>query len=277
MKPLILTLLILFITLPVHAADNESVYDRVMKSGTIRCGYAMWPGHLNKDPNTGEMSGVFYDYMETLARNLNLKIEWAEEIGWGDMVAALKFNRIDAYCVTTAYNAERAREVDFLSPLFYMPSDLFVQADDTRFDYHPEKLNDPAITMTIVEGDIYNKITDRNFPQAQTLDLPQLASMAELYMTVADGKADATLSEVSGALEFMAANPGKIRRVKLEKPFQAMPVSIPVKGGEYRFQRMLDIATIEMLNNSTFEAILKKYEKYPGTFLRIQPDYEVAQ
>jgi hypothetical protein len=78
----------------VYAQDT--VYDRVMKSQTIRCGYGLWSVYLHKDPNTGKMGGIYYDYMEALGKNLGLKIEWTEEVGWGDYIAGLKGDRFDA-------------------------------------------------------------------------------------------------------------------------------------------------------------------------------------
>ncbi|MEK7801112.1 MAG: hypothetical protein AAB276_01545 [Pseudomonadota bacterium] len=43
-KLLIVSLLILAVVFPAYASDasKESVYDRVMRTGTIRCGYGLW-------------------------------------------------------------------------------------------------------------------------------------------------------------------------------------------------------------------------------------------
>ena len=52
--------------------EKESVYERVIRTGKIRCGYAVWQPVLMKDPNTGAFSGVYYDYMNLLAARLGL-------------------------------------------------------------------------------------------------------------------------------------------------------------------------------------------------------------
>lgn len=65
----------------------ESVYDRVMRTGTIRCGYLAWKDFIDIDPNTGAMTGIIHDYMDALSRNLGLKLEWTAEVGRGDYVA----------------------------------------------------------------------------------------------------------------------------------------------------------------------------------------------
>ena len=73
----------------------QTVYDRVMRTKTLRCGYHTWAPYLVKDANSGAMSGIYFDYVEKLAASLNLKVEWAEEVGYGDLITALNGGRID--------------------------------------------------------------------------------------------------------------------------------------------------------------------------------------
>lgn len=278
MKNIILCLGLLLVALPAFAAkEPESVYDRVMRTQTIRCGYGLWSPHLLRDPNTGKFSGIYYDFIEAMGEALHLKIEWTEETGWGDFIAGLVNDRFDAYCTVVGWNAERARQVDFITPIFYLGSDIFVRENDTRFDNHPERLDSPDITMTTIEGDLFEKITRNEFPQAKTLELSQLATSGELFLSVADGKADAALTESPAGVAFMQENPGKLRRVDLGgKPFRYVPVSISVKGGEYRFQRMLDVATVDLISSGTINKILNKYDTSDNLFLRVATPYEQA-
>lgn len=272
-KLLIVSLLILAVVFPAYASDasKESVYDRVMRTGTIRCGYGLWGDYLSKDPNTGKMSGIFYDYMETLGRNLGLKIDWTEETGWGDYIAALRADRFDAYCTLVAWNAERAREADFITPIMYMRADVFVRKDDKRFDNNFEGINNPSVMMVTIEGDIYSKIARDEFPNAKKLQLSQLATEAELFLLLSGKKADVVITENSAGQNFMKSNPNKIRIVTANKPFRSIPSSISIRGGEARFQRMLDIATIEMLNNGSFDKIRKAH---PTVDLKPAQTYE---
>jgi ABC-type amino acid transport substrate-binding protein len=272
-----LLLIALLLSTPALAAEKESVYDRVMRTQTIRCGYGEWDIFLRKDAKTGKMDGIYYDLVEQLGKNLGLKIEWAEQTGWGDFVAGLANDRYDAFCTVVGLNAERARQVDFLSPLFYLASGVFVKKGDTRFDNNLSRLNDPGVRLLTVEGDLYGKISRAEFPKAHAVELPQLATMAEQYETIATGKADAFLADVIGGETYMHTNPGKVQQVKLAAPFRALPASIAVKGGEYRFQRMLDIAAIEMINNGTVKRILDKYDPDGHARLDVARPYEVRK
>lgn len=274
MRAIVLAILLITFSFPVFAGEQDSVYDRVMKSGKIRCGYGVWGAYLNKDPNTGKMGGIYYDYMEQLGKNLGLKIEWAEEVGWGDYIAGLENDRFDAYCTVVTLNAERARSVDFLTPIFYLPSDIFVAANDARFDAHPDRINSTDVTMITVEGDIYAKIANAEFPMAKKMELSQLATPAELFLSLATGKGDVVLMERSSGVDYMKANPGKIKKLASPSPFRASPESISIKGGEYRFQRMLDIATIEMLSNGTIDKILKDNDPAGVSYVPVAKMYE---
>ncbi|MCB1556441.1 MAG: hypothetical protein KDJ15_03915, partial [Alphaproteobacteria bacterium] len=52
-------LTVFFLGKTAHAMDSG--YDRVMRTGTIRCGYIAFPPYLMQDLNTGEFSGLAYD------------------------------------------------------------------------------------------------------------------------------------------------------------------------------------------------------------------------
>lgn len=86
-----------------------STYDRVISTGTIRCGYIPYPPGSFKDPNTGKLTGVFVETMEEAARRLDLKVQWTEEVGWATMIEGLQTNRYDMVCTPVWENATRGR------------------------------------------------------------------------------------------------------------------------------------------------------------------------
>src|SRR3990167_8306945 len=65
------------------SGEASSVYDRVINSGQLRCAYVTYPPACVKDPNSGKLSGVFVEAVEALGKNLGLKVQWTEEVGWG--------------------------------------------------------------------------------------------------------------------------------------------------------------------------------------------------
>ncbi len=259
------------------AAVKETTYDRVMRTQTIRCGYALWAPLMIKDPNTGVLSGSIHDYMEALGHALNLKIEWAEETGWGDFPAALESGRIDTFCAGVWPNASRARQADFTQPISYQTMYAYGRSDDRRFDDNLTAINNPSVTITALDGEVAALIASTDFPKAKTLQMSQLATGAETLTATAAGKADVTFTDPATVAQFEANNPGKIRRITTKTPLRIFGNTIAVARKQEEFRQMLNSATQELLFNGQIEKILAKYEQYPGTFLRVAPNYLVDE
>ncbi len=117
----LLALLALVFCFPHKALADESVFDRVIKTRTINCGYSIGAPYVEKDPNTGKLSGINYDIMEDIGKALGLKINWVEETGIGDVVAGLDSNRFDVYCATLWPDPGRMQTMSYTSPLFFTP------------------------------------------------------------------------------------------------------------------------------------------------------------
>ena len=173
-----------------------------------------------------------------------------------------------------AWNAERARIVDFVTPLHYTGVYIYAKEGDKRFDKNLAAVNKPEVKIVSVDGDIFAKVAKLDFPGSTPFSMPQMTTEADTYLSVADGKADLVLNEPASAAEYMKHNPGKIREVVLDSPLRFYAASIVVKGGEDRFRRMLDVATVEMHGSGAIEKIIQKYEPVEGAILRVATPYE---
>ncbi|MCF8495653.1 MAG: transporter substrate-binding domain-containing protein [Alphaproteobacteria bacterium] len=257
---------------PAFAAADGSVYDRVMDSGTIRCGYFSWYPDLLKDPSTGEFKGILYEYMNEVGKALNLKIEWTEEIPLGEYPVALENGRIDAMCAGGWQIAERARIVDYVTPAYYLPLYPYARKDDHRFDADLSALNDPQYRLVVLEGGVTSIIRRHDFPLSTPLELPLLTSPAELFMSLAAGKADIAIYDSMTFRDFETHNQGQLRQVSAV-PVRVFPHTVAVMRGQEEFRRMLDHATTELLLSGTIDKIIDRHDKYPGAILRAAKPY----
>ena len=93
----LLALLCIVLALPTlaRAADNETAFDRILRTGTLRCGYTSAPPYLTIDPNTRALSGIQYDIVNEMGRRMDVKIEWAVEAGFSTAVADLQAGKYD--------------------------------------------------------------------------------------------------------------------------------------------------------------------------------------
>ncbi|MDD3181770.1 MAG: hypothetical protein PHD48_03065 [Alphaproteobacteria bacterium] len=90
MKVYILAALLSAFVLSSAHAETDSVYERVMASQTINCGYTEWPPLFVVDPNTHELSGLLKDVWEDIGKKLDLKIVWKASYGFGEVTEAVR-------------------------------------------------------------------------------------------------------------------------------------------------------------------------------------------
>jgi ABC-type amino acid transport substrate-binding protein len=280
MKSFIILFFLITLSLPVWAGDaKESAYDRVMRTQTIRCGYGVSPPYVVKDINTGEVSGLYVDIINEMGAVLNLKIDWAQEIAWDQMTLALNSNKIDVVCSGLWVAASRGRSVAYTDPIIFNAVDIFVRADDTRFDNHPEKINDPSITIATDDGGLAEEIARNDFPLAKILRAPQMAPATDLLMNVMTKKADVTFNNASYISEFEKMNPKKLRAVKTNRPIRFYHNSLAVDIHELELREVLNSAITELEGSGKIDKIMNKYSSkdYPDILYRTAKPYELKK
>jgi len=164
----LVVLLSLFSTAPLASAEDlavDSGYQHLIEKNTLRCGYSPWPDLIDVDPTTKKLSGVFYDYMNELGRIMDIKIEWVEEVPFGEIPQALNSGRIDAHCSGAWTNPIRSKFADSVTPIAYQYITAFVRGDDNRFDGHMEKANAPDIKIATIDGESSATIAAASFPR----------------------------------------------------------------------------------------------------------------
>lgn len=265
---LAVALYVMLSTVTNHAQAAEATYDRVMASKTIRCGYFTWPPYITKDSNTGKLSGINYDIMEAIGKNLGLKIEWAAEIGVGDVVAGLEANKADVMCATVWPNAGRTQNLTLTKPTFYSIAYAFVRADDKRFDGDLSKANNKDIKVSGIDGDITADLAIEKLPSATHAFLPQTASGSEILLQLMTKKADIALVDEGMVNDFMKTNPGTLRKVANVAPARIFGEHLPVRRGEYHLRDMLDVSIQQLVNDGLMDELVKKYRKeYNAVFI----------
>lgn len=256
---------------------QESAYDRVIKSGTITCGYVTYPPGCIKDPNTGKLSGIFVETLEKAAEVMGLKVVWKEEVGWGTMIEGLQGNRYDLIGSPVWANSSRGKLADFTTPLFYSGIGIYVRADDNRFQNTPtglQALNNKDIKISTLDGEMSDIITKADFPNATQVSLPQNSDNSQLLLNVVNKKADITFIEPSIAEDFLKNNPGTIKNIAADKPIRVFPNTMMLKKGETDLQNMLNVALAELINSGYVDRIIDKYDPKGNLFYRVAYPYQ---
>jgi polar amino acid transport system substrate-binding protein len=252
---------------------TESVYGRVMRTGIIRCGYATFPPYCMKDPNTGKLSGIFVEILEEAGKNLDLKIDWSEEVGWGNIIQGLEANRYDLVPTGVWPNASRGKHASFSIPLFYNGLNAYVRSSDNRFTNNLKAINSESITVSSMDGFLNQIVSEKQFPRARKLTHPDTGDASQVFLDVVDKKADVTLNDPSLAAIFLKNNPDTIKNIT-QRPITLEANTMMFKIGEPAFKSMLDTALAELINNGYVDTVLDKYEPKRGVYYRLAPPYK---
>lgn len=257
----------------VAKADNNEVFDRVMKTNTLRCGYYVWPPFFTVDLNTKKMGGIGYDLTEEIAKQLGLKVEWVSEVSIDTMFEGYRTGKFDMICPPNAATPTRARVSDFTLPIGYQILNLYAQVDDKRFDHHFEKINNKDIRYAALDGELGSIIAQDIFPLVQRVDVLQMGGDTNVLMQIATGKADVAAVDALTAMAFMKNNPGKVRLVE-GGPVRAVPLNISVPLGEEKLKSMMNITLQLLVDNGFVDRVFKKYPGVDQGLLRMAPLYQ---
>jgi polar amino acid transport system substrate-binding protein len=243
---------------PAYADGAKTAAQRVIDSGVLRCGYATSPPVLVKDANTGKLSGSDVEIVNAIGNKLGVKVEWTEEVGWGNFIEGLRSNRYDMMCGSLWPDASRIKFLSLTRPVYYDQMLAYVRADDKRFDGHIEKVNDKSIKIAVIDGDASATMAHDKFPNATIIALPQMAVVADMMLSVTTKKADVIFLDPIRTAVFEKQNQGKIKRVANVEPVTAIGTSYGVNAGEFQLRDMIDTALRELITDGTVAAELAK-------------------
>ena len=253
-----------------QTAKQETAFERVMRTSTLRCAYYPYAPVTIKDPTTGQMSGMAIDIMNVIAQKTGIKIEWTEEITFANWIPGMQAKRFDAVCTPLWADAAYARVAHFTRPLFYDTAVPLIRPDETRFTNKVESLNNPEITVAYQEDNMSASLARTLFPQAKTLALSSGNDYAMLLQNVVARKADVALWDRAGFWLYNKTNPGQLKILELDQPLKLIPCELPVLRGEVDLWAFLDAGIEDLLMSGEMDRILRKWEPQPGqTFLRV--------
>ncbi|HEY1095918.1 MAG TPA: transporter substrate-binding domain-containing protein [Alphaproteobacteria bacterium] len=246
------------------AEHVETAFERIQRTRTIRCGYYIYPPVTYKDGNTGKLSGLSVDMMDRIAKRADLKVEWVQEVNFGDWQEGLRTKRYDLACTPMWPNTAIGQVVYFTKPFFYSGIYPIGRGNDNRFN-KLEDLNKPNVTVSVQEGNDGYYLAPDVFPQAKKITVAASTSGNMVIQDVVTKKADFVLLDKNAVNEFNSTNPDAIK-VLVDHPVKMMPFTLAVGVGEDAFLQFINNATDEMILTGEIDRLVKKWVKDPSIY-----------
>jgi polar amino acid transport system substrate-binding protein len=188
-----------------QAQEAASYWQDVQSAGVLRCGAAVAPPYVMRDPATGEYSGFFADLCKEFAEVLEVKPEFVDTT-WDNIVAGLQAGRWD---LSLALNRTpvRAMAVQFSIPAMEYQISLAYNKDNPKIAENPVSVADidqPGVTIAVMSGTAQDKAISAQVKNATLLRLP---SNDETRLAVVSRRADILVDASDTNLLFTQSNP----------------------------------------------------------------------
>ncbi len=267
--------LCLFDSCETFAAEKESTFDRVVRTGVLRCGIIPWPPGAEVDPVTKEVRGPTKELFDAIIRLTGWKPEFVE-VALGEVPLDLEHGKIDAMCADGPWTITNIKFVDYTIWAGYTPVLVYVRANEARYKSYGD-LNVQNVSFVGIDGDISSDLAGLRFPKATLRTLVNLTDPAQMMMEVAEGKADAVILDPVTAEGFMKNNPGKINPLSEKEPLAVYPFGMSVRRGESRLQQTLSRATEMAINIGLVDQKLDLYDPTRRTVYSPVKPYEAPK
>lgn len=157
-----------------QADDAQAQWAKVKKEGVLRCGAAVAPPYVMRDPKTGAYSGFFADLCREFGQNvLKVKVQFVDTT-WDNIVAGLQAGKWD---LSLALNntPERAKAVNFSTGASNYEVSFVYNKTNPKLQHRLTSIADidkPNLTLTVMSGTAQDKALSAVIKQAQILRLP---------------------------------------------------------------------------------------------------------
>jgi len=239
--------------------QDKYVTEGVIENNELRVGYIIYPPLLTKDANTGELSGISYDLVEEVAKELGLTANWVEEVGWGTAIEGLDTGRYDVLGTQMWPNEAREKKAVFSVAPMNSVIYPYVKKGDDRYSSDLSVINAPENRIIALDGEMAVFIAQEDYPKATLNTLSQLSSYAEVFLNITQNKADISFAEPSAAEDFLNANPGSIERVGNE-PVRSFGNSFAFDKENTDLHALWNKALNKVIKKGAVEKILEKYD-----------------
>ena len=198
-------------------------------TGTLRAAFlGTNPVQARTDPKTGEVTGPIADLVRELARRLNVPFRLIAAQNAQGVIAQVQAGTADIGFL--AYEAARAREVEFAGPFAVMDNTHLVRADSPLRTV--EDADREGITIGAVRAQTQEIYLSAHLKRARVKIVEAQPSQAELERMLATREVDAFAQNTQRAADAVAAAGARVPMRALTGSYVGVEQSFVLKKGD---------------------------------------------
>jgi len=236
--------------------DANSVLAKIKKDSVLKIGYAQTPPWFYQDAKTGQLTGIYKDVCDILARDLEMQLEFAE-VSFANATVGLRKGDFDLFGSSLTYTVPRALVVNYVGPLWSKGTLAVTHKDFADRFKTIADFNHEDVIFSQNAGSAEESRMQQLFPKAKmTTTTGQLTLSAE---PVRAKKAHLFVTGDSDALLLAKRNPGWAVVVDPAHPFDKKPATWAIRYGDASWKQFLDMWANAMVIGGRVEAIYQDY------------------
>ena len=226
---------LLFVGQPLAA--DENTIKSIKDAGILKVAVAESLPMQFKNPASGNWEGYNIDMANDLATALGVKLELVDAT-WQTLIPGLMAGNYDIVMVDMWATPERAQTVVFTDPYNVYGWAVMVRNDVAAETW--EDLDNQNTTISVLSGTADEQTAKRFFPKANIKGLVS-ENVNAPRMEVANGRAEAHVTDLMNIKIFMAQNPtAKVRLLQEDRIMSPTGLAYAIRPGDYHFLNFLN-------------------------------------
>lgn len=196
-------------------------WENVKKEGVLKCGAAVTPPYVIRDPKTQTYSGPFSELCKGFAEQLKVKAEFVDST-WPNMIAGIQSHKWDMGMALTD-TPEREKAIRFSSPVIHSSVTFSYNKKNPKVGGAPKVLADldkPEITVSVMAGSVADQAISQELKKANIMRLP---GSDEARLALLSKRADVFADDIATNMLVAAAHPDSIATFEPKPAVMSQP------------------------------------------------------
>lgn len=242
-------------------SKRNSTLDDVRLNREISIGYAIYPPYIQKDLNTGELTGFSIDVAKELARQMDVKPKFIEST-WDTFISDIKLEKFQLFVGPIFHSVKRAMEVDFPEPYGYFSAVAgLAKKSENRFA-SPSDLDKEGIVISVPQAWTSHEWAKR-FLTKPKINAFKQSDASFVFADLVAGNCDVALADAPSVQQYLEKNPNQdVKPLFLDKPVSFVQAGFAITKGDPIWLEFVSESIRIMRTEGTIGSLAQKYNLY---------------